>query len=1814
MKITFSNLTTGQLAVQFLASDIGVAGLPIINDSGADIYDRQTTGYWSLTAIGTMASTNYSVNLNYTGFTGVDANARILKRTNGGNLVVNGTHGTVSSPEITRTALNGISTTTTDFGIGKPNPRFTTQPSNISGCTGSFNVVVSGKATITYRWQENNGGGFVNLNNGGLYSGATTSTLTITGATIPMNGYLYRCVVTDGSGYTSTSSNATIVLPIITFGYKYSMDITLSPASGTSDLTDFPALINITSSLLKTTGNGGHTSNSSGFDIIFTDVNGNKLDHQIEYYDATTGNYVAWVRIPVLSRSASNTISMYYGNPSVAVNPSVKSVWTSSYKGVWHLNGTDYTDATTNLNNGTNNNTTNVTGKIAGGRGFNGTNAYIQVPTNGFVPNDNNQTISIWANYPAIPGGNANLISFQAGQSGSAIQLGFRGGHAVAWEWGGTILADGGLAPSINTWHYYVYTYDGTTSQIYIDGVFKGSSTVAPQTLLPTEGNIGRYNAGEYINANLDEPRFSMSPKSAGWIQTEYNNQNDPASFISLGTEVNATLLGTIGVCSTTYTLSQGLPSGGVYSGPGVTGTNFNASVAGVGTHSITYLYTDGLGCSNSAVKNIIVTPIPTAPAASNIQCCISNILDLEAIGTNIKWYSNSTLTTLVGTGTPFATGRTTAGVYTYYATQTLNGCESTATTVTLTILSGIAITTQPLPTSICTSGSGNFSVVATGFNLTYQWQEAGVNISDAGIYSGTTSPSLTITNPTIAKNGLTYICVVSSSCGTSPLNSTGALLTVTTLPAATISYAGTPFCKSVATAQAVTRTGTAGGTYSASPAGLTINAGTGAITPSTSTAGTYTVTYTIAAAGGCGIVTATTSVTITTLPIATFSYSATPYCSDAANPLPTFSGGGVAGVFSSTAGLSFISTGTGQINLTTTTPGTYTVTNTIAAAGGCGVVTATTSVTITTLPVATISYTGSPFCTSVATAQAVNRTGTAGGTYSASPAGLTINAGTGAITPSTSTAGTYTVTYTIAAAGGCGTVTATTSVTITALPVATFSYTGTPYCSNAANPTPTFSGGGIAGVFTSIAGLNFISAATGQVNLATSTPGTYTVTNTIAAAGGCAIVTATSTITITALPAATISYSGSPWCYSTGVQLVTLIGTSGGTFSSTAGLTINSSTGSITPLNSIQGVYTVTYTIAAYGGCGDVIATTSVEISAANVWSGAVSTDWNVAGNWSCGGVPGASSSVTIPDVPNKPVLGAGLTASVNNLTISAGSSLTISDNTIQISGTITNGGTFTSTNGTIEFNGSAPQVIGAGTFTGSIVKDLTVNNPTGVTLLAPLDVTGIVKLTSGNFASDGNLTLLSTASGTALTDGSGTGNITGNVTMQRYLPDGFGYKYFSSPFQAANVGEFSDDMMSLNAGTFYKYDENRTSSGWVSYSIATNPLVQLSGYAVNFGNSHNPRTVDVTGQVNNGNISVTLQNHNYTYTKGFSLAGNPYPSPIDWDLVSPGNINIDNAIYLFKASPADQYAGTYSSYVGGTGVSTGGTNLDIIPSMQGFFVHVSNGPPYPVTGTLNMTNSVRIVNFSQPFAAKKGTESKSEVNLLRLTARYSDDMVYADPMVIYFDEKGTPEFDGQLDALKLLNTDLQTPNLYSVASDGMIMSINAIPNITTDFVQVPLGLKLNRTAGGTIKFKLQDIDPSLTYMRIYISDINTGAEQDLLPDQEYTVTLAKGEYLNRFYLNISNITTSSQEITNKPEMFRIYSSGNLLKAEVTRLDGVDGTITIFNISGQKLLIKKVHEPGYYEFETTLMDGIYLVNFKSGTFTLSKKLFIQSR
>ncbi|MFC4262184.1 Ig-like domain-containing protein [Ferruginibacter yonginensis] len=325
----------------------------------------------------------------------------------------------------------------------------------------------------------------------------------------------------------------------------------------------------------------------------------------------------------------------------------------------------------------------------------------------------------------------------------------------------------------------------------------------------------------------------------------------------------------------------------------------------------------------------------------------------------------------------------------------------------------------------------------------------------------------------------------------------------------------------------------------------------------------------------------------------ATISYAGTPYCSNAGTANVTLTGT-TGGTFSAPTGL-VINPTTGAVNLSASTPGSYVVTYTIAAIDACNPAFSTTAtIVINAAPNASFSYAGTPYCSNAGTAN-VTFTGTTGGTFSA-PTGLVINPTTGAVNTTTSIAGAYVVTYTVAANGGCAVFTTTATIVINAAPSATISYAGTPYCSNAGTATVTRTGTA-GGSYTAGTGLS-INATTGDINIAASTPGTYTVTYTIAANGGCATFSTTATVTINAAPSATISYAGTPYCANAGTASVTRTGTAGGTYTAATGLSINASTGDINIAASTPGSYTVTYTIAANGGCATFSTTAPVVIN----------------------------------------------------------------------------------------------------------------------------------------------------------------------------------------------------------------------------------------------------------------------------------------------------------------------------------------------------------------------------------------------------------------------------------------------------------------------------------------------------------------------------------------------------------------------------------------------------------------------------------------
>ena len=336
---------------------------------------------------------------------------------------------------------------------------------------------------------------------------------------------------------------------------------------------------------------------------------------------------------------------------------------------------------------------------------------------------------------------------------------------------------------------------------------------------------------------------------------------------------------------------------------------------------------------------------------------------------------------------------------------------------------------------------------------------------------------------------------------------------------------------------------------------------------------------------------------------------------------------------------------------------------------------------------------------------------------------------------------------------------------------------------------------------------INWYAASTGGTSLGTgtsfttpsiSTTTTYYVDATSAI--GCISASRTAvTATVDASPVTSFSYAGSPYCGNGGIANVTFSGTTGGTYSSTVGLDINSTTGDITLANCADGTYKVMYTIT--GGCALYNDSAYITIKAIGVWLGTTSTDWNNTSNWQCATIATATNNVLIAGgLPFYPTISTG-TEAVHHLTIETGGSLTVTGATLQIAGDVTNNGTFIASAGTIEFNGTAAQTIPAIaydnlTLSGGNTKTLAGNISITNTLLPDANTT----LALDNF----DITLKSTDTTIArIGNTPSTANITygtGRFIVERYVKGRRKYRLFTSSVTSSDNATLTTGEESLS------------------------------------------------------------------------------------------------------------------------------------------------------------------------------------------------------------------------------------------------------------------------------------------------------------------------------------------------------------------------------------------------------------------------------
>ncbi|HEX6429891.1 MAG TPA: DUF2341 domain-containing protein [Niastella sp.] len=353
-------------------------------------------------------------------------------------------------------------------------------------------------------------------------------------------------------------------------GYTYGKTITIQGSQILGTVTNFPVLISLTDNSLRTVANGGRVRNANGYDIVFTLPDCSTiLPMQIERYVATTGEFVAWVRLPTLINGSNTIIYMFYGKTGVASDPSSTTVWDANYMGVYHFNNS-INDGTSNSRNLTESatNTANLTGsKIGEGRRLansptfvsSASGRYLKLPDNIFNT-VTDFTFEGWVYLDDVATNWERIFDFGRNTNFNMFLCPSIGNTAGGIKRFAITTGGNGTEQQVNSitstgtgaWHHFALTIDATanTGVLYYDGAANatntGGITLDPSSLGTNDANyFGRsqYAADHGLYGNFDEFRISNTTRNANWIATSYNNQNSPSTFYTETAEVAASAL-----------------------------------------------------------------------------------------------------------------------------------------------------------------------------------------------------------------------------------------------------------------------------------------------------------------------------------------------------------------------------------------------------------------------------------------------------------------------------------------------------------------------------------------------------------------------------------------------------------------------------------------------------------------------------------------------------------------------------------------------------------------------------------------------------------------------------------------------------------------------------------------------------------------------------------------------------------------------------------------------------------------------------------------------------------------------------------------------------------------------------------------------------------------------------------------------------------------------------------------------------------------------------------------------------------------------
>ncbi|PQJ08990.1 hypothetical protein CJD36_021535 [Flavipsychrobacter stenotrophus] len=625
--------------------------------------------------------------------------------------------------------------------------------------------------------------------------------------------------------------------------------------------------------------------------------------------------------------------------------------------------------------------------------------------------------------------------------------------------------------------------------------------------------------------------------------------------------------------------------------------------------------------------------------------------------------------------------------------------------------------------------------------------------------------------------------------------------------------------------------------------------------------------------------------------------------------------------------------------------------------------------------------------------------------------------------------------------------------------------------------------------------------------------------------------------------------------------------------------------------------------------------------------------SEWNRVTNWSCGFVPTVSDDIQISAATFNPVVPGSFTATARNLTINSGAVLVVDGSgELDVKGSLNNSNEITG-NGKIVLNGtSAQSITGIGA-----ISNLELNNSAGAAITAGsrLILGRSLTVTSGTFITNDSLELASADTnftGRIAELPSSGAAISGKVRVDQFVMGGYRrYRFFAHPFtDTISLGQLQTYIditgpggtangfryTASNAPSAFRLDPY-TSNYLAGYDPGWKPFTKINsaaadtnkvhpgqgirvffrgakgeglGYAGYLGSYSPSSTIfKMTGNVNQGSVSIPLAQGVSATLQSFNMVGNPYPSPVDmgtviWNARAAGQVT-GGAFYVFD--PAMGAGGQFVSVnLGGSAVPyyvQANTCIQVRADHDG--AHI------------DFTESNKCANTSNYLF-------KTPVQYTRLSVYDVNNHMW-DMLQFDFNDNATDDEDKMLDAVKPMG--IADFNFYSQSADDQKLAVDSRPFVAEKVI--PLGL----TSGYQQQFVIRADNVFVPAGgKLVLHDKLLGKYVDINQGTEYAFTIGKDEATqgNRFELALkSNMPApvKALAVTMSPN-----PTTDDVKVRFTSGKNEKVTIRVVDITGASIYNKDLGEQQNGTISVplnTFAAGIYMVELTQGEQKVTQRL-----